>query len=81
MRRFYKLIIFSCFLILSYSGYGQKDILFNERVKGQVLDTIEFFANSVVIHTLWLNDTIQVDVQNKTLKFDSKKEIKIRSNS
>lgn len=60
-------------MILSYSGYGQKDILFNERVKGQVLDTIEFFANSVVIHTLWLNDTIQVDVQNKTLKFDSKK--------
>jgi len=69
MRRLYKFITFSFLLALSYGGYCQYESILEEKIVGRVLDTLEVNENNTVVHTLWLNDTLRVVVQNEHLKF------------
>ena len=64
--------MFSCLLALSYGGYCQDESILEERVVGRVLDTLEVNENNTVVHTLWLNDTLRIVVQNKHLKYNLK---------
>jgi len=76
MRRFYKLITVSFFIALSSTGYCQNKSLFENRIKGRVIDTLEINENNIVVHTTWLDDTLRVKIQNKKLQFDFEKMIK-----
>ncbi|UZR98435.1 hypothetical protein [Chondrinema litorale] len=40
-------------------------------INASILDTIEIKLNSTVMHMQWLNDTIEVCIQNKNLKMDT----------
>ncbi|MGZ2369256.1 hypothetical protein ACXR6G_05690 [Ancylomarina sp. YFZ004] len=72
MRRLYKLIMFSSLLALSYGGYCQYESILEERIVGRVIDTLEVNENNTVVHTLWLNDTLKIVVQNEHLKYNFK---------
>jgi len=64
--------MFSFLFTLSYEGHCQYEFIEEERIVGQILDTLEVNNNNVVVNTLWSNDTLRVVVQNKHLKFDLK---------
>lgn len=72
MRRLFKLILFSALLALSYGGFCQYESILEERIVGRVLDTLEINENNTVVHTLWLNDTLNIVVQNEHLKYNFK---------
>jgi hypothetical protein len=65
--------MFSFLLALSYGGYCQYESILEERIVGRVLDTLEVNENNTVVHTLWLNDTLKIVVQNEHLKYKNKK--------
>ncbi len=64
--------MFSFLLALSYGGYCQYESILEERIVGRVLDTLEVNENNTVVHTLWLNDTLKIVVQNEHLKYNFK---------
>ncbi|WP_372642446.1 hypothetical protein [Ancylomarina sp.] len=73
MRRIYKLITISFFIAISCTGYCQNESLIKEKIEGRVIDTLEINENNVVIHTIWLNDTLRVKIQDQELTFDFEK--------
>ncbi|MFA8433382.1 MAG: hypothetical protein ACEPOZ_02595 [Marinifilaceae bacterium] len=76
MRRFYTLITVSFFIALSSTSYCQNKSLFENRIKGRVIDTLEINENDMVVHIKWLDDTLRVKIQNQKLHFDFEKMIK-----
>ncbi|MBT30066.1 MAG: hypothetical protein CMO01_10440 [Thalassobius sp.] len=68
-----KIFIAALFYFIFVKAYCQTEVdlptpIFITSVK---LDTIESKINSNLIHVQWLNDTINVDIQNEHLKMDT----------
>lgn len=80
MRNFLKLIAFFFFITIYSTGYCQNESLFEKKIKGRVIDTLEINENNIVVRTLWLDDTLRVKIQNQKLKYDFEKMSKALKN-
>jgi hypothetical protein len=70
MRRIFKLITFSFFIAISCTGYCQNKFLFKERIKGQIIDTLEINDNKIMVRALWMADTLKITMQDQAPTFD-----------